>query len=218
MRRFGLEKLAEAPSFLFLGAHCDDIEIGVGGTIRRLVNRYPDGEFTWVTFSSSPVRALETQAASGRLLDGARRKKVIVQSFRESYFPFVGTDIKDYFETLKGRVSPDVIFTHCGQDRHQDHRVIHDLTWSTFRNHSILEYEIPKYDGDLGSPNVFVAISAEDLDMKVRILMDCFPSQRHRSWFTEDTFRSLARLRAIEANAESGFAEAFYCRKALLDF
>jgi LmbE family N-acetylglucosaminyl deacetylase len=200
---------------LCLGAHADDIEIGCGGTLLRLVRRYPHAHFVWVTLSSDAERAAETRAAADRLLAGAPHRTLRVESFRGSYFPYGGAQIKNYFETLKS-MAPDLIFTHSRDDFHQDHRIVNELTWNTFRNHAILEYEIPKYDGDLGRPNVFVPLTAEDLQTKTDILLDCFLSQRTRTWFTRSTFEALGRLRGVECNAAEGYAEAFYARKMLL--
>jgi LmbE family N-acetylglucosaminyl deacetylase len=138
-----------------------------------------------------------------------------VNNFRDGFFPFEGEQIKNFFEGLK-RVSPDLILTHNRKDAHQDHRLIAELTWNTFRNHLILEYEIPKYDGDMGQPSVFVPIEAEIYQKKVRYLMDAFESQRQKRWFQQETFLSLMRLRGMECNAPSGYAEAFYCRKLIL--
>ncbi len=165
---------------------------------------------------AKPERAEESRHAASRLLSGLPGLELKFFDFRGSYFPADVTAIKDAFEALKGTVSPDVVLTHFLQDRHQDHALLGELTWNTFRSHLILEYEIPKYEGDLGHPNLFMPLSSEDLAQKVRVLMECFPSQRARSWFTEDTFRGLARLRGIECAAPSGFAEAFHARKVCL--
>ena len=197
---------------LLLGAHCDDIEIGCGGALLGLVRNYPGARFTWVTLGSDEPRAAETRAAADQFLAGAVEPIVRVETFRTSYFPHCAEALKDYFETLK-EVEPDLIFTHYRQDLHQDHRVVNELTWHTFRDHAILEYEIPKYDGDLGVPNVFIPLARADIERKCNILLDCFPSQRERRWFTRDTFQALARLRGIECNAPEGFAEAFHGRK-----
>jgi len=203
---------------LLLGAHCDDLEIGCGGTIMTLIERCPQTEFVWVTLSSDALRAAETHAAAAALLAGAAKTSLRVEAFRGSYFPQEYAEIKDYFEEIKRTVQPDLILTHCRGDLHQDHRVVNELTWNTFRNHCILEYEIPKFDGDLGQPNAFVALSRQQLQRKCKILMECFPSQAARSWFSQDTFEAIARLRGIESNAPDGFAEGFYARKTLLAF
>ncbi len=217
MLDFGLQKSEKPCTVLLLGAHCDDLEIGCGGTILQMAAKWPDAKFVWVTFSSGADREAETRKAASKLLAGARNTMVDVCNFRGSYFPHDAEKIKDHFETLK-RHQPDLVLTHYRQDLHQDHRVINELTWNTFRNHVILEYEIPKFDGDLGIPNTFVPISKRELDQKVDILMDCFPSQLHRKWFTRSTFEALARLRGVECNAPEGFAEAFYGRKMCVNF
>jgi LmbE family N-acetylglucosaminyl deacetylase len=201
-----------APTILFLGAHCDDIEIGCGGTVMQLARRYPKASFVWVALSSDPERAAETRAAAERLLQDARERDIRVEEFPGSYFPARFSDLKDYFEGLKA-LKPDLVFTHLRQDLHQDHRVTNELTWNAFRDHLVLEYEIPKFDGDLGVPNVFVPLTRAELQRKCEIVTDCFPSQAKRAWFTRDTFEAIARLRGIECNAPEGFAEAFYGRK-----
>jgi LmbE family N-acetylglucosaminyl deacetylase len=212
MLHFTIDTSSKGPTILLLGAHCDDIEIGCGGTVGRMVQRYPSARIVWVTLSSDAVRAPETRAAAARVLAGAADAEVRIEKFRASYFPYDGAALKDYFEGLKP-VRPDLIITHARQDLHQDHRVVNELTWNTFRNHLILEYEIPKFDGDLGTPNVFVPLSAEDMKRKCDTLTECFPSQTARYWFTRGTFEALARLRGIECNAPEGYAEAFYGRK-----
>jgi len=205
-------------SALFLGAHCDDIEIGCGGTIQRIVAANPHVQIQWVTLSSDPIREKEARAAAGRLLNGATHAAVSIESFKNSFFPYCGADIKAYFERLKRVIDPDVVFTHYRQDLHQDHRVVNELTWNTYRNHLILEYEIPKFDGDLGAPNGFSPLTRAQLDVKTDVILQCFESQRDKSWFTRSTFEAIARLRGIECNAPDGFAEAFYVRKANLLF
>ena len=201
---------------LCLGAHSDDIEIGCGGSILRLVELYPDISFTWVVLSATGERRNEALGSATSLLQHVLEPNVIVKDFRDGYFPFVGIEVKDYFEELKKEISPDVIFTHRREDLHQDHHVVADLTRNTFRDHLILEYEIPKYDGDLGAPNVFIPLDETTARRKVSHLMAAFASQTKRQWFTEDTFMSLLRLRGIEANSPTGYAEGFYCRKLTL--
>ena len=201
---------------LCLGSHADDMEIGCGGTLLKLIESYRNVSVEWVVFSASESRASEARTSAMKFLEGAAQTKISVEAFRDGFFPYVGYDIKQYFEELKGRCSPDLIFTHYRDDRHQDHRLISDLTWNTFRNHLIFEYEIPKYDGDLGSPNVFVHLDEEICRRKVRGIVDAFQTQRNRHWFTEDTFMSLLRLRGIESAAPDGYAEGFFCRKAVL--
>jgi LmbE family N-acetylglucosaminyl deacetylase len=200
-------------NMLCLGAHCDDVEIGCGGTILRLVEQFPQAHVRWVVFSSNEARAAEARQAAERFLAGVASHEVDVMAFRDGFFPWQGAEIKERFEQLKTAFSPDLIFTHYGRDSHQDHRVISDLTWNTWRNHMILEYEIPKYDGDLGSPNFFVQISDEQRRRKIEILKECFPSQAGKAWFSEETFYGLMRIRRMECNSATGFAEAFYSRK-----
>jgi LmbE family N-acetylglucosaminyl deacetylase len=207
---------AKIDSALFLGAHSDDIEIGCGGTIQRLVAARPNARIHWVTLSSDGVRAEETRNAAAKLTSGAKSTDVRTESFAESFFPYRGADIKAYFERLKREMNPDVVFTHYRNDLHQDHRVVNELTWNTFRNHLVLEYEIPKFDGDLGSPNVFVPLSAELAAEKIRLVHASFPSQREKHWFDEALFPGLMRLRGMEAASPSGFAEAFTSRKLSL--
>jgi len=208
--------LGPQSAILLIGAHCDDIEIGCGATVLSLVERYPHAAFHWVVLSSNEARAEEARRAATEFLRGADRVDVTIESFRDGFLPYEGGKVKDCFELLKARIQPDLIFTHYRDDAHQDHRLACELTWNTFRDHFILEYEVPKYDGDLGSPNVFVDAPEPAVREKIRILEDCYGSQHGRTWFDERTFRALLRLRGVEANAPSGLAEAFYCRKARL--
>ena len=200
---------------LCLGCHSDDIEIGCGGAILRLAAQYPECSIRWVVFSARGVRAEEARRAA-HLFAGARMQALLLKSFQDGFLPYVGGEVKTVFEELKSMASPDLIFTHYGQDAHQDHRLVSELTWNTFRNHFILEYEIPKYDGDLGRPSVFLPLEAEVYQKKVRYIVDTFESQQGKHWFRAETFLGLMRLRGMECNAPSGYAEAFYCRKLLL--
>ena len=206
----------DAPRILCLGAHCDDIEIGCGGMLLQLARRYPEAIVHCVVFSSNPAREKETRAALGSLLKKVAVTEIEVLNFRNSYFPYIGAEIKDAFGGIRKAGSPDLVLTHFREDRHQDHRTISDLSWNTFRDHTILEYEIPKYDGDLTQVNTYVPLVDEVVDEKVSTLMNCFPSQAGRQWFSEDTFRSLLRLRGIECNAASGYAEGFVSRKTTI--
>jgi len=203
---------------LCLGAHSDDIEIGCGGTILQLLSGYPNVDVRWIVFSSNAKREQEARASADLFLKKAKRTKVIVKRFRDGFFPYDGAKIKESLEKMKKDLglNPDLIFTHYRDDRHQDHRVVSDLTWNTFRRHLILEYEIPKYDGDLGQPSVFVPLEPEVCQKKVRYIMEAFQSQHCKRWFQPGTFLSLMRLRGMECNAPSGHAEAFYCRKLVL--
>ncbi|HEX4074010.1 MAG TPA: PIG-L deacetylase family protein [Candidatus Acidoferrales bacterium] len=203
-------------SFLFLGAHADDIEIGCGGTILRLAKKYPKSVFDWVVFSASGVRQTEAQHSAKLFVHPAQLREPTLKPFPDGFMPYVGGEVKAVFEELKRTVSPDVVFTHNRKDAHQDHRLIAELTWNTFRDHLILEYEIPKYDGDMGQPNFFVPLEKEMYDNKVRFLMEAFSTQRSKRWFDPQTFLGLMRLRGMECNAPSGFAEAFYSRKLVL--
>jgi LmbE family N-acetylglucosaminyl deacetylase len=205
-----------ALQILALGCHSDDIEIGCGGAILRLGVEHPDCVFHWVVFSAIGVRAAEARHAAAQFVDPPRLKGPVLKTFPDGFMPFVGADIKPVFEELKRAVSPDLIFTHNRRDAHQDHRLISELTWNTFRNHLILEYEIPKYDGDMGQPSVFLPISLEMCEKKVRLIMDTFQSQCDKRWFQRETFLSLMRLRGMECNSPSGYAEAFYGRKLVL--
>jgi len=198
---------------LCLGAHSDDIEIGCGGTILRLSETYRNLQVHWVVFSSERERGREARESARRFLRKVKRKTVLVKNFRGSFFPFCGEPIKECFEQIRRECNPDLIFTHYRNDLHQDHRVISELTWNTFRNHLILEYEILKYDGDVGSPNCFVHLDESRCRLKTRYLMDCFKTQRSKHWFTEDSFMSMMRIRGVESNAPDKYAEGFYCRK-----
>jgi LmbE family N-acetylglucosaminyl deacetylase len=202
---------------LCLGAHSDDIEIGCGGTILRLQELSKNLEFYWIIFCSSAERAKEARKSAAWFLRNGRCKEIVVKSFRDGFLPYSGGEVKDCFEELKATFKPDIIFTHCRHDLHQDHRLLCELTWNTFRNHLILEYEIPKYDADLQSPNVFVSLSKSICAAKVKALMRHFGTQRNKHWFSEDLFNGLLRLRGVESASPSGFAEGFYCRKMLLD-
>lgn len=198
---------------LCLGAHSDDIEIGCGGTVLRLLEEDPAAEVCWAVLGASGARTQEALKSADLFLTNARRKEVITKEFRDGYFPYVGGEIKDFFEELKRKFSPDLVLTHYREDLHQDHRLVSELTWNTFRNHLILEYEIVKYDGDLGAPNFFVCLSEAVARKKIRNILECFQSQRNKGWFTEDTFSSIMRLRGVESSAPEKYAEGFYCRK-----
>jgi LmbE family N-acetylglucosaminyl deacetylase len=200
---------------LCLGSHSDDLEIGCGGTLLKLIAGEGKVAVRWVVFSATGQRGMEARASASTFLEGAEHE-IEIQEFRDGFLPYLGYDVKQFFEGLKERCSPDLIFTHYRDDRHQDHRLISDLTWNTFRDHLILEYEIPKYDGDLGSPNVFVHLDEATCRRKVRSIVDTFQTQRDRHWFTEETFLSLLRLRGIESGSPGGYAEGFFCRKAVV--
>ena len=213
-------QLAKRPSdpldVLCLGCHSDDIEIGSGGTILRIAEQYPNCVFHWVVFSAIGVREAEARHAASLFVESSRLRGPVLKTFPDGFMPFVGAEVKGVFEELKSLVSPTIIFSHNRRDAHQDHRLIAELTWNTFRDHFILEYEIPKYDGDLGQPSVFVPLETEVYQKKVRYLTESFQSQHAKRWFQEDTFLALMRLRGMECNSPSGYAEAFYCRKMVL--
>lgn len=200
---------------LCLGAHSDDIEIGCGGTVLRLLEEKPNVEVFWVVLGATGQRAIEATGSANILLAGAKRRKIIIRGFRDGFFPYIGAEIKDFFEELKREYSPDLILTHYRQDLHQDHRLVSELTWNTFRNHLILEYEIVKYDGDIGAPNYFVHLNDSTSRKKIQHLLECFGSQRDKNWFTEDSFFSILRLRGLESHAPDKYAEGYYCRKVI---
>jgi LmbE family N-acetylglucosaminyl deacetylase len=209
-------KFGELKQVLCLGAHSDDIEIGCGGTVLQLAAAHPQVEVHWIVFSASPARKAEALASASAFLHGAARQNIVVHAYRDGYFPYVGDAIKDEFEAIRRMVSPDLIFSHCRHDLHQDHRLLCQLTYNTFRDHLILEYEIPKWDGDLRTPNVYFPLLGATAQRKVELLMQYFPSQAGRDWFTADTFEALMRIRGLEARAPEGKAEGFYARKLVL--
>src|SRR5947207_8107730 len=198
---------------LCLGAHSDDIEIGCGGTVLQMLEQSKSLEFYWLVLCANPERTMEAKRSASAFLVRARKKTIVVKPFRDGFLPYLGSPVKQCFEELKKVFTPDIIFTHCRRDLHQDHRLVCELTWNTFRDHFILEYEVPKYDADLRSPNLFVSVSDEMCGQKIARLLELFESQRERRWFTEDVFRSVLRLRGMECNSPTRYAEAFYCRK-----
>jgi LmbE family N-acetylglucosaminyl deacetylase len=215
MMRLELKPVNGRLTVLCLGAHSDDIEIGCGGTVLRLAAQYPEAEFHWVVFSAIGIREDEARKGADSFA-GKNLKEPVLKKFRDGFMPYLGSEVKDVFEQLKLTVKPDLVFTTYGKDAHQDHRLISELAWNTFRDHMILEYEIPKYDGDLGRPNLFVPLETEAYQGKVDRLMATFRTQRSKRWFEPETFLALMRLRGMECNSPSGYAEAFYCRKAVL--
>ena len=198
---------------LCLGAHCDDIEIGCGGTLLSLLGNFKSAEVHWVVFSSDYRRGIEARSSASIFLKDAGMKKVKIKKFRNGFFPYIGGEIKEYFEKLKDGFSPDLIFTHYRHDLHQDHRKVSELTYNTFRNHLILEYEIPKYDGDLGIPNLFVPMEYSVCKFKIKSILEKYKTQGDKRWFTEDLLLSILRIRGMECVSPSNYAEAFYCRK-----
>jgi LmbE family N-acetylglucosaminyl deacetylase len=200
-------------SVLCLGAHSDDIEIGLGGTLLGLMARGVQLDVHWCVLSAVGDREAEARNSANDFLAGAKSQTIETLPFRDGFFPEQGEAIKSWFEDLKSRVSPDLIFTHRRDDAHQDHREVCRLTWNTFRDHMILEYEIPKWDGDLGQPNLYVSVPAAILQRKIELLDRHFATQRSKQWFDADTFQGLARLRGMESRAPERFAEAFFARK-----
>jgi len=217
MLSVALRKPDDAPlRVLCLGAHCDDIEIGCGGTVLKLLETYKRVAVDWIVFSSDGQRANEARESASIFLKEAGSSNVVIKNFANSFFPYIGSEIKRYFEELKRNVSPDLVFTHYRNDLHQDHRLISELAWNSFRDHMILEYEIPKYDGDLASPNSFVHLDEVIAQRKIAYIMENFRSQRAKQWFDEQTFLAILRLRGVESNAPGKYAEGFYCRKTVL--
>jgi LmbE family N-acetylglucosaminyl deacetylase len=203
-------------NILCLGAHCDDVDIGCGGALLALLERHRHADVTWVIFSAHGERERELRRSGRRFLSKARASRIVTHAYRDGFMPGHFTAIKEDFESLKALPAPDVIFTHRRDDRHQDHRLIAELTWNTFRNHLILEYEVAKYEGDLTTPSAYIGLTSALVERKIRILLDCYRTQRTKLWFTADTFRGLMRLRGIESGAESGWAEGFHASKLLL--
>lgn len=203
-------------NLLCVGAHCDDIEIGCGGTLLKWIKEDKVKRIVWVVFSSNDERKQEAQKSAERFLSRLENHEIIILDFRDAFLKYSGLDVKEEFEKLKKKIDPDIVFTHYRSDRHQDHRLLSDLAWNTYRNHCILEYEIPKYDGDLGIPNAFVAIDKEEVETKISILLQSFESQSGKHWFDEETFKSLMRLRGLECSSPTRYAESFYLRKCMI--
>jgi LmbE family N-acetylglucosaminyl deacetylase len=216
MRAFRLAKPGDRLSVLCLGAHSDDIEIGAGATLLSLLERGIQLEVRWCVLSGGDERAIEARKSAADFLVNAASAQIEVKSFPDGFFPEHGEAIKEWFEQLKQTIEPDLILTHRRDDAHQDHRQVSRLTWNTFRDHCILEYEIPKWDGDIGQPNLYVPVSAAALQRKIDLLMAHFGSQRSKQWFDEETFRGLARIRGMECRAPERYAEAFFGRKLML--
>ena len=209
--------LSSAKTVLCLGAHSDDIEIGCGGVLLELIHQNPSVNIHWVVLSGDSSRAREARLSAEQFLAaGTGKHDIQLKEFRDSYFPTQWESIKDYFHELSRDIQPDLIFTHRRDDAHQDHRVVSELTWCAFRRHLVFEYEIPKYEGDLGQPNVFIPVEKERVRQKTDLLIECFGSQRQKYWFDAETFNAMLRLRGLEANSRSGYAEAFHCRKVCM--
>jgi LmbE family N-acetylglucosaminyl deacetylase len=216
MKGLRLAEPGQRLSVLCLGAHSDDIEIGAGATLLQWQAAGVRLDVLWCVLSANGPREAEARASAAEFLEGAERACIEIQHFRDGFFPAQSAEIKAWFEQLKGRFQPDVVLTHRGDDAHQDHRELSQLAWNTFRDELILEYEIPKWDGDLGRPNLYMPVGASAMTRKVELLMRHFGTQRSKHWFDEETFRGLARLRAMECRASERYAEAFYARKMAL--
>lgn len=207
----------DAPSsVLAIGAHADDIEIGAGGLLVELAAAQPRLEVTWVVLSGDDERTAEAHASAGALLGPDVRLAVETYAYRERYFPHL-PELKERFDDLSGRVDPDLVIAPRLEDRHQDHRTVAELVWQAFRDHLVLEYEIVKFEGDLGHPNLYVPLTESAAERKIEHILAAYPSQAGRAWFNDGTFRSILRLRGVECNAPSGYAEAFSARKLVAD-
>ena len=215
MLRLGLPVGSGPMRVLALGCHADDIELGCGGTLLRLKQECPEVTVRWVVFSALGERSGEARASADELLDGVAGAEIVLHDFRDGFLPYIGAPVKESVEAMKD-FRPDIIFTHQRHDLHQDHRLVSELTWNAFRDHLILEYEIPKYDGDFGVPNVYVPLDEAVCRQKIDVLIRHFGSQRSKHWFTEELFMGLMRLRGMESGSASPYAEAFYGRKLVL--
>ena len=213
-----LAKPGQTLKVLCLGAHSDDIEIGAGGTILSWIAAGALLDVHWCVLSACGPRQVEALAGANAVLEGAASRRIECADFRDGFFPYHGAQIKSWIEDLKARVNPDVVFTHRSDDAHQDHREVCRLTWNAFRDHIVLEYEIPKWDGDLGKPNLYVAMSQQVMERKIEVLKSCFGTQRSKDWFDAETFRGIARLRGMECRAPERFAEAFVARKLHIEY
>lgn len=201
---------------LCIGAHCDDIEIGCGGTLLHLLEGNSVGFVKWVVFTSNEQRKHEAIISANAFLEKAKDKDIVIYDYRDAFLNYCGLEIKEKFEAIKKDFQPDLIFTHYRDDRHQDHRLLSEFTWNTFRQHLILEYEIPKFDGDLGAPNFFIRLTEEQMTRKTQIILDSFQSQASKHWFDKETFQALMRIRGMESATMTKYAEAFYARKMVL--
>ena len=202
-------------AILCLGAHSDDIEIGAGGTILTLLERHLGSRVLWVVFSANEQREAEARGSANAMLRSAGYADVAIHQFRDGFFPSELVRIKETFEQLK-TFAPNLILTHYQADHHQDHRVISELTWNSFRDHLVFEYEVLKYDPDLGNPNLFVPLSQEKAETKLEVLRTYFTSQRQKRWFAGESFMAMMRVRGVQAASPTGLAEAFYVSKCVL--
>jgi len=209
--------LDRAPRILCLGAHSDDIEIGCAGTLLQWARQRPEIEVMWVVLSAAGERAAEARRSAKALLP-KQQPQLVIAEFPDGHLPSEFPRAKAFLAGLRERFVPDVVFSHRLEDRHQDHRLIAELAWQLWRDQLILEYEIPKWEGDLGLPNLYVPLDKALAERKLRHLIKHFGTQRSKGWFNEEVFRSLMTIRGIECRAESGLAEAFHLRKAVLRF
>ena len=216
MKRLSLAKPGERMTVLCLGAHADDIEIGAGASLLGWIAAGVTLHVHWVVLSAAGARADEARLSAADFLKGSASAKIELASFKDGYFPYQGAEIKSWFEDLRKRVDPDLILTHTQDDAHQDHRTVQQLSVTTFRDHLTLEFEIPKWDGDLGRPNVYLPATSIVLERKIELLHKHFATQRSKDWFDAETFRGLARLRGMECRADERLAEAFHVRKLTL--
>ncbi|HYW35661.1 MAG TPA: PIG-L deacetylase family protein [Balneolaceae bacterium] len=206
----------EGLKILLLGAHCDDIEIGCGGTLLKMIEDYDINQIKWVVFTSNVDRKKEAVSSANEFLETIPNADITVFDYQDGYMPSAWPRIKDEFESIKKDFTPDIIFTHYRDDLHQDHRVVNELTWNTFRNHLIFEFEIPKYDGDLGTPNLFFTLQEEQVKQKNKIIFDNFKSQLNKQWFDEELLNAIMRMRGVECASETKYAEAFHTRKVII--
>ena len=216
MLRVNFNNGSSGLKLLMLGAHCDDIEIGCGGTLLKLAERYKIAHLYWVVFASNEVRKKEAHASAEAFTSSISERTIQVFDYKDGFLPAVWSEVKKEFEKLKDETKPDIIFTHYRNDLHQDHRVVNELTWNTFRNHTILEYEIPKYDGDLGKPNFYVTLDTQQVQKKNGLILDHFKSQQKKHWLDDTLLSAMMRIRGVECAADLGYAEAFHNRKMIL--
>lgn len=215
MLEYRLDLPETGPVILCIGSHSDDIEIGCGGTLLKILRRHPMAHLHYVVYCAGGKRADEASAAIGRIVRKESKLSLHLFDYRDGYLPYEGGGPKEDLQDIAADVDPDVIFTHFREDAHQDHRLVSEITRNIFRDHAILEYEIPKFDGDLGRPNFYSVLSEQQLERKIQIIIDSFKTQSDKHWFTAETFRSIARIRGIEAGREHTYAEAFFVQKAL---
>ena len=202
-----------ALEILCIGAHCDDIEIGCGGTVIVLQQRYPRCKLHLLVLTSTASRRQEAEAAAKALIKVSARGEMRICEFQDGLLPAHLSEVKAEFERMKKAIAPGLVLTHHGLDRHQDHRLVSDITWQTFRDHMIWEYEIPKFDGDLVTPNMYVPLSSALAQRKINLIMRAFSSQHAKPWFKAENLEAMMRLRGLESRAASGYAEGFHCRK-----